>query len=387
MQEITVVGGGLGGLVAAITAAEAGVGVRLMEQKRHLGGRARTTETPFRANWGPHVIYSDGPLLRWLDERGLARPATRAPLTAKFLFRIDGRARRVPPASMIRALLCLRRRAAPVDMTFTEWASGLVGEEHARRLAAFIGVATFDHDPGRLSAAFVNERLTRTTTVPPTVRYMPGGWATMIERLAERAHSLGVRIETDAKVDALPEGPVILALPLDTARTMTGDPGLVATGTRTTLLDVGVQQSRRVPFIVSDLDAPGWAETYSIPDQSLAPTGHHLIQAQAGLRPGDSLEEGVIRLEELLDIGYTNWRQNEVWRRRARVDNESGALDLPGQTWRDRPAIDRGDGVFVVGDMVAAPGLLSEVSHESALRAVAAITRSHHRSVLASGRS
>ncbi|MDQ6695883.1 MAG: FAD-dependent oxidoreductase, partial [Actinomycetota bacterium] len=33
----------------------------------------------------------------------------------------------------------------------------------------------------------------------------------------------------------------------------------------------------------------------------------------------------------------------------------------------------RGDGVFVVGDMVAAPGLLSEVSHASALRAVAAL--------------
>jgi hypothetical protein len=40
--------------------------------------------------------------------------------------------------------------------------------------------------------------------------------------------------------------------------------------------------------------------------------------------------------------------------------------DLPtGQT----TAVDRGDGVLVAGDMVAAPGLLSEVAFHSALEA------------------
>ncbi|MFF7943240.1 hypothetical protein ACFZC5_26310 [Nocardia gamkensis] len=47
----------------------------------------------------------------------------------------------------------------------------------------------------------------------------------------------------------------------------------------------------------------------------------------------------------------------------------TGALDLPGQTWRDRPAIDRGDAVYVVGDMVAAPGMRGEISINSALPA------------------
>ena len=44
------------------------------------------------------------------------------------------------------------------------------------------------------------------------------------------------------------------------------------------------------------------------------------------------------------------------------MDGRTGALDLPGKTWRDRPAIDRGDGVFLAGDMVAAPGCLSEIA-------------------------
>ncbi len=51
------------------------------------------------------------------------------------------------------------------------------------------------------------------------------------------------------------------------------------------------------------------------------------------------------------------------------MDARSGALDPPGSTWRDRPAVDRGDGVYLAGDMVAAPGVLAEVSWASGLEA------------------
>ena len=47
----------------------------------------------------------------------------------------------------------------------------------------------------------------------------------------------------------------------------------------------------------------------------------------------------------------------------------SGAVDLPGTTWRDRPAVEHGPGIWLVGDEVAAPGLLSEVSVASAVTA------------------
>jgi hypothetical protein len=51
------------------------------------------------------------------------------------------------------------------------------------------------------------------------------------------------------------------------------------------------------------------------------------------------------------------------------MDGRSGALDLPGTSWRDRPAIDRGNGVFLCGDQVAAPGCLAEVAFASAIDA------------------
>jgi hypothetical protein len=71
----------------------------------------------------------------------------------------------------------------------------------------------------------------------------------------------------------------------------------------------------------------------------------------------------------LLDAAYPDWRGRETWRRRQVLSGRSGALDRPGQTWQDRPAIDRGGGVFLAGDMVAAPGCLSEIAWASAMEA------------------
>src|SRR5207237_9158621 len=95
--HLTIVGGGLAGLVAAITAREAGLDVTVHEMRKELGGRARTTDGAPRANWGVHVVYSDGPLWAWLNERGLARPSRRVPTFPRPAFRVDGRPRTLPP--------------------------------------------------------------------------------------------------------------------------------------------------------------------------------------------------------------------------------------------------------------------------------------------------
>jgi phytoene dehydrogenase-like protein len=238
-----------------------------------------------------------------------------------------------------------------------------------------MGVATFDHDPGRFSARFVQERLVRATAPIPTVRYIPGGWGTLSERLGSHARTLGVRIELGATVDAIPDGPTILAVPIERAAELLDDATLVPSGTRTALLDLGLE-GKAPPLLASDFDESGWVETYSLPDPTLAPPGHHLVQAQKGLRPGESLDDGIGRIESLLDATYGGWRDQEVWRRRSRVEHSTGALDVPSTTWRDRPQVDRGGGIYLVGDMVAAPGLLGEVSFNSALAAVAAFTAS-----------
>ena len=273
----------------------------------------------------------------------------------------------------------LRNAQAPVDRSFSDWATEHLRDDRAAaRVAAFMGVTTFDYDPGRLSAAFVTGQLHRATSFPPMVRYFPGGWTTLTARLASHARELGARIETGSPVTYLPPAPVILAVPLARAAMLLGDPSLTWTGTRTALLDIALTGRRQDPLILSDLDQPGFAENYSIPDRDVAPAGETLIQSQAGIRPDENLGQAVARLEALLEAGYAGWRDRLTWRRQLALDGETGAVDLPGTTWRDRPAGDRGDGVHIASDMLAAPGLLSEVSHQSAVMAVARLTAQLH---------
>jgi hypothetical protein len=81
------------------------------------------------------------------------------------------------------------------------------------------------------------------------------------------------------------------------------------------------------------------------------------------------VESAAVRLERLLDASFTGWRERETWRRRQVMDGRTGALDPPGKTWRDRPAVQRAEGVYLAGDMVAAPGCLSEIAWASAVEA------------------
>ncbi|BCP14275.1 hypothetical protein [Mycobacterium paraintracellulare] len=68
-----------------------------------------------------------------------------------------------------------------------------------------------------------------------------------------------------------------------------------------------------------------------------------------------------------MDLALPDWRGRVTWRREQTANYRTGTLDLPGQTWRDRPPIDQGNRRYLIGDCVAAPGLLAEVSINSAL--------------------
>jgi phytoene dehydrogenase-like protein len=367
---ITIVGGGLAGLTAAIACAEGGSEVRLLEAHEALGGRARSMDGPYKANLGPHVIYKDGPFWAWLSERDLLPPYAGPPLSG-IRFRRQGEVRRIPPLGTVPSVLRLRGRKAPVEMDFRSWAAAHSDERTAEMLSAAAGVYTFHHDPGELSAAFVWSHSVRVLlSPPPTARYLIGGWSALIGSLERRLRQLGVTVETGRRVETLPsDGPLIVATELEGARTLLGDDSLTWPSGSTVCLDLGLSRRRGDPFIVSDLDEAGWIERFSAPDPSLAPAGEELVQAQLPVRPEESIEQAAIRLDRLLDASLPGWRERETWRRRQAMVSRSGPLDYPGMSWRDRPAVDRGDGVFLAGDMVAAPGLLSEVSWASAVEA------------------
>jgi NAD(P)-binding Rossmann-like domain len=369
MSQITVVGGGLAGLTAAIACAEAGAGVRLLEAHETLGGRARSDGAPYKTNFGPHALYSDGALWQWCKERDLL-PAYGRPALSGIRLRWQGEIRRTPPLGVIPHVLRLRGREAPVELDFRTWATKLADARTAALLANAAGVYTFHHDPGELSAAFVWERTRRALLSPlPVARFPIGGWSSLVGNLEARARELGVAIETSSRVQTLPEAPVILAIELSQARALLDDETLEWSSGRTLCLDLAVRRRRGDPYVVADLDEAGWIERFTAPDSSLAPPGEELFQAQMPLRPGETPEQAQARLERLLDLALVDRRERETWRRRQVMDGRTGALDMPSSTWRERPAVDRGDGVFLAGDMVAAPGLLAEVSWASAIEA------------------
>jgi phytoene dehydrogenase-like protein len=373
MSQITIVGGGLAGLSAAIACAEGGAKVRLLEAHDSLGGRARSDDGPFKANLGPHALYQDGPLWQWLAERNLLPPHVGPPLggASGARFRWGGAVRRTPPLGVIPSVLRLRGREAPIELDFRSWAASHTDERTADLLSAAAGVYTFHHDPGELSAAFVWPQTVRLFLARPPgpVRYARGGWGMLVAVLERRVRELGVSVETGRRVEELPIGPVIVATEHEQAAQLLGEESLSWASGRTVCLDLGLRSRRGDPWIVSDMEQAGWVGRYSTADRAIAPAGHDLIQAQMPIRPDESIDQAGVRLEALLDASLVDWRERETWRRRQVMDARSGALDMPGKTWRDRPAVDRGDGVFLAGDMVAAPGLLAEVSLTSAVEA------------------
>jgi NAD(P)-binding Rossmann-like domain len=368
-SQITIVGGGLAGLVSAIACAEEGTHVRLLEAHEQLGGRARSSDGPYKANLGPHALYT-GPFWSWMQERGLLPAHVRPRLTGARV-RLGGTIRRTPPLTAIPAVLRLRGREAPVDVDFRAWATQHTDPETAEMLSSAAGVYTYFHDPGALSAAFVWSRTARLLlSVPTCVRYPVGGWSALVSSLERRVHELGVDVQTGTRIDELPAGgPVILATELAQARELLGDETLRWQSGNTVCVDLGLRRHRGDPAIVSDMDEAGWIGRYSTTNPTIAPDGEELIQAQMPIRPDESADQAGVRLKRLLDVSLEEWPQRETWRRRQVMDGRSGALDAPGTTWRDRPAVARGDDVYLAGDMVAAPGLLCEVSWASAVEA------------------
>ena len=376
MQRIHVIGGGLAGFTAAITAAESGALVTVHEAHHTLGGRARTAEGPYRTNDGPHALYRRGPALDLAraarpprpDRHRAAAPGRQTPLPA-------GRRPAQDPAP----------RPPPPDPP--------PGRTRPRRHR----FPHLGHRPGRRGGRPRGRAFRRCRALPPRPRFalrrVRPGAAAPRRRTAARGplpgRRLGAGHRPDGRARLEPERPDRDGDPDRPERPRRAGPQ--RPGRRRHLPrrrprpaprphpDVGQRQDR--PDRPGPAHPPRRRVRRLRPgrprlDRTLQRPGPHPRPGGPTARPGpDSRRprrvegDGIARAEDLLDLGFPGWRDRVEWRREALATGRTGAVDRPGTTWRDRPAIDRGNGIYLAGDQVAAPGLLREVSFNSGMEA------------------
>ena len=153
-QNITIIGAGLSGLTAPVTAAQSGAKVTVGERIRHMGGRAMTTGHEGRLlNFGAHALYVDGPAVRRLRQLNIPVVGQKTP-TSGSLVCAGGLTTQLSTAGVIlrRAALSAGDRCKfiglflglkkalgtpPEDMVLSEWLEETGAQRrHARRDAS-----------------------------------------------------------------------------------------------------------------------------------------------------------------------------------------------------------------------------------------------------------
>ena len=412
--KVVVIGGGLGGLVAAIYAARLGCKVTVLEKSQSLGGRARTDEkNGFYTNLGPHALYRGGPGMKILRELGVD-PAGGTPRSSG-QYAVRSGAKHTFPSGMLSMLITglfdlpAKLEAARLLASFTrisgsdamgltcrEWADREITHRDVREfILAVFRLATYANAPDMFSAGVAIEQVKM--AVRDNVLYIDEGWQSMVDSLSAEADRAGVMIRKGAKCVAVERdgaGPVS-AIRLDSGETIPAERVIVAATPQAVLdlvepsgsswlkrsvetmipvraacLDVAVSTlPRHNATFALGIDAPLYFSVHSA-SARLAPDGEAMIHLGKYLAPGDSGSgTAEAELESLLDLIQPGWRTEVVFKRflpELTVYNAIPAARSGGLAGRPGPEVPDVPGLFIAGDWVGSEGLLADATLASA---------------------
>lgn len=384
-----VVGGGPAGLIAASRLAAGGVETTLLEAGGNLGGRAASEKRQgFDLNQGPHALYVGGPAGRELKALGIDLDWWQ-PASAASVFPRDGKPRRTPGGSgqLGRWFLGIQR-VRPQELagiSAAEWIRRSLGSERARAsAAALVRVTTFVADQESLSADVAATQLK--IGLLPGVRYLRGGWQSLVDALAAKAEANGAVLRTRAGVRGLARDPDGWEVTLD-GETLRADVVVVAAGgpdavakllgerspaapgpaVEISVLDLGLRSlPRRSRRFALGVDQPTYLSRHSPPDH---PDGVLLSLASYAREPRAALEA-------MADSVQPGWREQVVLERFLPRMVTVSAMSTPdGGGLAGRPAVDRGEGLFLAGDWIGSEGWLVDAAISSGAAAAAAALR------------
>ncbi len=397
--DVIVVGGGIAGLVAGLTAVEAGSRVALVDSHA-VGGRAKSVErNGYIYNQGPHALYLAGHLQPFLDARGLS-PAggTPATKTVRLLRGGDlheltfspvglGRTKLLSPSSRVKLLALLAgfarlKTAQFVGTTWSDWLSGQP-DDIAGILAMLARTGTYVNAPDSFDAAAA---LQQAQLALLGVRYLDGGWQAMIESMVARfeatggtviAHRTVQSIASDGDVavetsDGVLRGNavVVAGLSPDATERVTGGAirGRDALGAPVHAAALDLALARPHPGVVFGIDEPLYLSAHA-PTAKLAPADGGLVSLLRYIPDGEVGDAAADRArlrslatqagiedEAIIDERYLH-----------RLVVAHGFPAAHGGGLRGRPTIDAlgQTGVFIAGDWVGGEYQLADASSAS----------------------
>jgi phytoene dehydrogenase-like protein len=410
-DQVIVVGAGVAGLTAAARLARADKQVTVLEKASHPGGRAATrVKDGYHLNLGPHALYVGGAATRLLAELGVSYSFG---IPKQVLALDGGRVERYPtdlPSTFSTRLLDARdklellrffatlplaKASAVAGVDAESWIARTAHRPRVRRLiGAFMRTVAYSAALDLVSAEVLVSRLQLAIKHP--VRYVDGGWQTLVDGLRRAAEDAGARVRTGARVEQLETtgqrvtgvwladgtllaaDAVVVATTPDEALALLGDhpPELRrqladAPAATVACLDVALDRLPRPrTLVVQDLTRPRFLTIQSTVAR-IAPPGGAVLHAVKQLdprQPGDPREDER-DLEAFLDELQPGWRDHVV--DRACLPRMTAAGLLPtaktgGFAGRPAPRVPGMDGVYLAGDWVGAEGYQLDAAMASA---------------------
>jgi phytoene dehydrogenase-like protein len=376
--------------MAAGRLAQGGFETLLLEAGPHLGGRAASEERGgFVLNQGPHALYVGGPAGRELKASGIELDWWQ-PASAASVFPRDGKPKRTLSGSgqLGRWFLKLQRTEPEelAGISTAAWLRQSLGSERARAsAAALVRVTTFVADQESLSADVAATQLK--IGLWPGVRYLRGGWQQLVDALAAKAEADGAILRTRAAVRSLERGAEGWKLTLD-GETLQAEVVILAAGgpdavakllgerapaapgpaAELSVLDLGLRSlPRRSRRFALGVDKPTYLSRHSPPKHR---DGVLLTLASYAREPRQALEE-------LADSVQPGWREQAILERfLPRMVAVSATPTPAGGGLAGRPAVDRGEGLYLAGDWIGSNGWLVDAALASGAAAAAAGLRS-----------
>jgi phytoene dehydrogenase-like protein len=413
--DVVVVGAGLAGLTAAVSAAGEGRRVALLDGRR-AGGRAMTSDHgTVRFNQGPHALFRGG--AGWAVLQGLGIEPAGEPPSADIHGLRHGALHPLPrragalarthllrPRSRVQAarLLSGLARIDPATVagrSAATWFDELGLHPDTRDLITMLArTSTYVGEMEHLAADIALRQLQ--ASLASGVRYLHGGWQQLVDALADLARRREVVTRTDDPVVTVrpragswwistaagrqldaPAVVVAAGSPANAATLLGGEApwGRVGSDVTAACLDVASRRAATPP-VVFGVGEPLYLSTHC-PPAALAPDGTTVIAVMRyrGIgEQGDPTADRaqLRRLRTLVGIGDADV-VHERYLHRITVVHGLPPID-GGLAGRPPVAVDDADGLYLAGDWVGPAGWLADASLASGEAAgLLAASRAH----------